>query len=98
MWLAFGIAALLVALALAALLLRLRRTLAAVEELLETTNEEMKETLPEVRQTIGNVNDITAGGNLERRPRGHGAAASGRDLQGAVDPGQAARRAPHSPG
>ena len=61
MWLAFGVAALLVALALAAVLFRLRGTLGAVEELLITTNEELKETLPEVRQTIGNVNDITAG-------------------------------------
>src|SRR6202048_2929313 len=61
MWLAFGVAALLVALALAAVLIRLRGTLGAVEELLNTTNEEMKETLPEVRQTIGNVNNLTAG-------------------------------------
>jgi hypothetical protein len=52
MWLAFGVAALLVALALAAVLIRLRGTLGAVEELLETTNEELKETLPEVRQTM----------------------------------------------
>ncbi len=46
MWLAFGVAALLVALALAAVLFRLRGTLGAVEELLTTTNEELKETLP----------------------------------------------------
>src|SRR5258708_1619172 len=52
MWLAFGVAALVVALALAALLIRLRGTLGAVEELLDTTNEELKETLPEVRQTV----------------------------------------------
>ena len=52
MWLAFGVAALIVALALAAVLIRLRGTLGAVEELLDTTNEELKETLPEVRQTI----------------------------------------------
>src|SRR5437773_936423 len=52
MWIAFGVAALVVALALAAVLVRLRGTLGAVEALLDTTNEEMKETLPEVRQTI----------------------------------------------
>ena len=39
MWLAFGVAALLVALALAAVLFRLRGTLGAVEELLETTTK-----------------------------------------------------------
>jgi uncharacterized protein YoxC len=38
MWLAFGVAALVVALALAAVLIRLRGTLGAVEELLDTTN------------------------------------------------------------
>ena len=72
MWLAFGVAALLVALALAAVLFRLRGTLGAVEELLHTTNEEMKETLPEVRQTIGNINDITAGVNVGLRTAGGG--------------------------
>ena len=58
MWIAFGVAALVVALALAGVLIRLRGTLGAVEALLETTNEEMKETLPEVRQTIENVNAL----------------------------------------
>jgi len=53
MWIAFGVASLLVALALAAVLIRVRGTLGSVEELLDTTNEELKETLPEVRQTIG---------------------------------------------
>ena len=38
MWIAFGVAALIVALALAAVLFRLRGTLGAVEELLDTTN------------------------------------------------------------
>jgi uncharacterized protein YoxC len=84
MWLAFGIAALVVALALAAVLLRVRRTLGAVEELLETTNEEMKETLPEVRQTIGSVNDIAAGVNIGLRTAGGGAAAVGRSVKAAV--------------
>src|SRR5258706_13153786 len=84
MWLAFGVAALIVALALAAVLIRLRGTLGAVEELLETTNEERKETLPEVRQTIGNVNDITAGVNVGLRTGGRGAAAVRPGIKAAV--------------
>src|SRR6202171_6365821 len=82
MWIAFGVAALVVALALAALLIRVRGTLGAVEELLDTTNEELKETLPEVRQTIGNVNDITAGVNVGLRTAGGGAAARRRGGRG----------------
>src|SRR4030081_3561398 len=84
MWMAFGVAALVVALALAALLIRMRGTLGAVEELLDTPNEEMKETLPEVRQTIGNVNDITAGVNVGLRTAGGGAAAVGRGIKAAA--------------
>src|SRR4030081_3983168 len=84
MWLAFGVAALIVALALAALLIRLRGTRGAVEELLTTTNEELKETLPEVRQTIGNVNDITAGLNVGLRAAGGGALSVGHGLKAAV--------------
>jgi len=78
MWIAFGVSALIVALALFALLFRLRGTLGAVQELLDTTSDEMKETLPEVRQTIGNVNDITAGLNVGLRTVGKGAQAGGR--------------------
>ena len=85
MWLAFGVAALLVELALAAVLFRLRGTLGAVEELLETTNEELKETLPEVRQTIGNVNDITAGVNVGLRAAGTGASSVGHGIKAAAD-------------
>src|ERR1700704_2588322 len=81
MWLAFGVAALIVALALAAVLIRVRGTLGAVEELLDTANGERKETLPEVRQTIGNVNDITAGVNVGLRTAGGGLAAVGRGGQ-----------------
>src|SRR5437660_1580470 len=84
MWIAFGVAALIVALALAAVLIRLRGTLGAVEELLDTTNEEMKETLPEVRQTIENVNDITSGVNVGLRTGGRGMAAVGRGISAAV--------------
>jgi len=84
MWLAFGVAALIVALALGAVLIRLRGTVGAVEELLDTTNEELKETLPEVRQTIENVNDITSGVNVGLRTGGRGLAAVGRGINSAV--------------
>src|SRR5260370_19621138 len=84
MWIAFGAAALIVALALAAVLLRLRGTLGAVEELLDTTNEEMKETLPEVRQTIENVNDITSGVNVGLRTGRQRLGAAGRGISAAV--------------
>ena len=72
MWVAFGISALNVALALAAALFRLRGTLGAMQELLDTTSDEMKETLPEVRETIGNVNDIATGVNVGLRTAGRG--------------------------
>jgi hypothetical protein len=44
----------------------------------------LKETLPEVRQTIGNVNDITAGVNIGLRTAGGGAAAVGRGIKSAA--------------
>src|SRR5258705_5835159 len=94
MWLAFGIAALLVALALAAVLFRLRGTLGAVEELLETTNEELKETLPEVRQTIGNVNDITAGVNVGLHAAGSRASSVRHGLEAAAHGPTVAGRSP----
>lgn len=81
MWIAFGVSALLVAGALAAVLWRLRGTLGAMEELLHTTNEEMRETLPEVQQTIGNVNEITAAVNVGLRTAGGGLAGLGRRVQ-----------------
>ncbi len=84
MWSAFGVAALIVAIALAAMLWRLRGTLGAVEELLNTTNEEMKETLPEVRQTIENVSDITSNVNVAMKVGGNGAQAVGRAVSAAV--------------
>ena len=80
MWIAFGVAALLVAIALFATLIRLRGTLGAVQELLDTTSDEMKETLPEVRQTIENVNGITGGLNIGLRTAGKGAQAVGRTV------------------
>ena len=72
-FISLGILALVLALFLAWTLYRLTRTLAAVEELVMTTTEEMRETLPEVRQSIGNVNDITAGVNVGLRSVGGGA-------------------------
>ena len=53
----------------------LRGTLGAMQELLDTTSDEMKETLPEVRETIGNVNDIAMGVNVGLRTAGRGAEA-----------------------
>jgi hypothetical protein len=84
MWIAFGVAALLVAVGLFAVLIRFRGTLGAMQELLDTTSDEMKETLPEVRQTIGNVNDITSGVNVGLRSAGRGVQAVGRTLSAAV--------------
>lgn len=77
MWLAIGLGALIVALALAVALLRLARTLAAMEDVLLTANEEMREVLPEVRGSLGNVNDITAGVNVALRTAGSGASQFG---------------------
>jgi len=74
---ALGILALVLAVFLAWVLYRLTRTLTAVEELVVTTTEEMRETLPEVRQSLGNVNDITAGVNVGLRTVGSGAAEMG---------------------
>ena len=84
MWIALGASALLVALGLFVVLLRLRGTLGAMQELIDTTSDEMKETLPEVRQTISNVNDITAGVNIGLRTGGRGARAVGRAVSSAV--------------
>ena len=68
-----GVCAVLVALALTVALLRLARTLAAMEELLLTANEEMQETLPQVRGSLGNVNQIIAGVNVALQSAGTGA-------------------------
>ena len=84
MWIAFGVAALLVAIAMFFVLFRLRGTLGAVQELLDTTSDEMKETLPEVRQTIGSVNEIASGVNIGLRTAGRGAQSIGRAVSSAV--------------
>ena len=79
-WFAVGAGVLLVALALTAVLLRLRRTLSVLEEVLLTANEEIRETLPEVRGSLGNVNDITTGVNLALRSGSQTASRSRRGL------------------
>jgi hypothetical protein len=77
LWLALGIGSLLVALALCLVLLRLNRTLAAAEETLVTADEAMKELVPEIKATLGNVNDITAAVNVGLRTAGAGTARLG---------------------
>jgi hypothetical protein len=81
MWLLFGVSALIVALALGWLLLRLRRTLSTVEELLETTTEGLQHTLPEMTQTIGNLNAITAGVNVGLGVAARGASRAGDSMR-----------------
>jgi hypothetical protein len=80
LWLALGIASLLVAVFLSLALLRLIRTLAIVEETLLTADEAMKEVVPEIKGSLGNVNDITASVNVGLRTAGAGTARLGNDL------------------
>jgi hypothetical protein len=82
-----GVLALVLALFLAWVLYRLARTLGAVEDLVMTTTEEMRETLPEVRRGLGNVNEIAAGVNVGLVAVGSGAERAGGRI------GVAARRA-----
>jgi hypothetical protein len=84
LYVAAGVAVLLVALGLLTVFRRLNRTLARLEELLITTNEEMRETLPEVRASVGNVNDITAAVNLGVHAAEQGIERSGRRLRSAL--------------
>ena len=62
-------------------LLRLSRVLRALEEALVTATEEMRETLPEVREGLGNVNDIAAGVNVALKVTGSGAQRFGGNAQ-----------------
>jgi len=80
LWLALGIGSLLVAVFLSLALLRLIRTLAIVEETLLTADEAMKEVVPEIKGSLGNVNDITASVNVGLRTAGAGTARLGNDL------------------
>jgi uncharacterized protein YoxC len=95
-FLALGILAIVLALFMAWVLYRVTRTLTAVEELVVTTTEEMRETLPEVRESIGHVNDITAGVNVGLRTVGSGASdMSGRLRENLKGPANAAAAAAH---
>jgi HPt (histidine-containing phosphotransfer) domain-containing protein len=80
LYIALGIGALVVALMLALVLLRLNHTLLVFEQALVALVEEMRETLPEVRGSLGNVNDITAGVNLALRTGGRAASRSRRTV------------------
>jgi hypothetical protein len=80
LWFALGLGSLLVALCLCTVLLRLHRTLGSVEQTLETADETMRELVPEVRGSLGNVNDITAGVNLALHAGGTGANRLGASL------------------
>jgi hypothetical protein len=80
LWLALGIGSLLVAVFLSLALLRLMRTLAIVEETLLTADEAMKDVVPEIKGSLGNVNDITASVNVGLRTAGAGTARLGNDL------------------
>lgn len=70
---AAGVVVLLLGLFGIGVLLRLSAVLRALEEAIATTTEEMRETLPEVRAGLGNVNDIAAGVNVALRVTGSGA-------------------------
>jgi hypothetical protein len=80
LWFALGLRSLLVSLCLCTLLLRLHKTLAGLERTLETMDEALREVTPEVRGSLGNVNDITAGLNLALRVAGGGASRVGSGL------------------
>ena len=80
LWVALGLSALLVAVTVCLVLLRLNRTLAVLEETLLTADEAMREVVPEVRGSLGNVNDITAGVNVALRSAGAGASRLGDGL------------------
>jgi hypothetical protein len=73
LYVASGFAVLLVAVFASYALWRLGRTLARLEETLMTADEALREVVPEVRDGLGNVNDITAGVNVALRTAGVGA-------------------------
>ena len=73
LYLAGGIAVLAVAVCLCIALLRLARTLAALEATLLTADEAMREVIPEVRDSLGNVNDIALGVNVALKAASVGA-------------------------
>ena len=83
LWFALGLSALVVALALAALVRRLIRVLGVLEENLNLVEDALHDVVPEIRATLGNVNDISAGVNVAVRGASRGAAR----LTAAVDSG-----------
>jgi hypothetical protein len=96
MYFAFGVLAMVLAVFLALVLWRLTRTLAAVEDLVVTTTEEMRETLPDVRQTLGNVNDITSAINLGLRAVSAGAVSFSEQMRETLaEPAAAVKAAAH---
>jgi hypothetical protein len=70
-----------IALLLIGVLMRVSRVLRALEEALIAATEEMRETLPEVREGLGNVNDIAAGVNVALKVTGSGAQRFGMNTQ-----------------
>lgn len=80
LWFALGLSALLVALCACTVLLRLHLTLGSLERTLDTADETLRELVPEVRGSLGNVNDITAGLNLLLRSASAGAGRVGAGL------------------
>ncbi|HZU18313.1 MAG TPA: hypothetical protein VFD01_17140 [Candidatus Dormibacteraeota bacterium] len=78
LWLALGVGALLVAVALCLVLRRLYRVLVVLEDTLLAADEAIREVTPEVRDGLGNVNEIAGGVNLALRAGGAGAARLGR--------------------
>ena len=84
LWIALAVAALLVALALCSVLVRLHRTLGVMEQTLRSADEAMQEVVPEMRGSLGNVNDITAGVNLALRSANRGAGRLGTSANAAA--------------
>ncbi len=70
LWIALGISALLVAVALVLVLLRLNRTLAVIELTLISADQAIQEVVPEVRASLGNVSAITGGVNVALQAAG----------------------------
>lgn len=87
MFLAVGLSALLVAIVLALVLLRAVRTLTILEETLLTAEVAMQEVVPEVRVSLGNLNDITSGVNAALQVAGTGAGRLGSELGEAAERG-----------
>ena len=73
LYIAGGVAVLLVAAFLSFALYRLARVLRALEDTLLISDEAILQLVPEVRDSLGNVNDIAGGVNVLLRTAGQGA-------------------------